>query len=260
MNIAGIYLSGTGNTRHCIEKLVKLVDAEADVVAIESSLAAETIKESDTIYIGYPVQFSNMPYMVRDYISKHSELWKGKDVFILATMSTFSGDGAGCSARLLKKYGANVLGGLHIKMPDSVSDVKLLKKSEEKNKAIIIRADEKIEKAAELIKKGKYQKNGLSFISHIAGLVGQRLWFYEKTKDYSNKLEIHENCNICGKCVRNCPMGNISIINNNIITHDRCTMCYRCISLCPKKAITLLGKEVVTQYRIESIYNEQTEQ
>lgn len=55
----GIYLSGTGNTKHCVEKLVNLLD--------------------DT-------------------------------------------------ARLLKKYGAEILGGLQIKMPDSVCDSKLLKK------------------------------------------------------------------------------------------------------------------------------------
>lgn len=42
-------------------------------------------------------------------------------------MGAFSGDGAGCTARLLKKYGAIILGGLHIKMPDSVCDSKLLK-------------------------------------------------------------------------------------------------------------------------------------
>lgn len=40
----------------------------------------------------------------------------------------FSGDGTGCAARLLKKYGAQILGGVQIKMPDSVCDSKLLKK------------------------------------------------------------------------------------------------------------------------------------
>ena len=31
----GIYLSGTGNTKYCITKLVKLIDASADVVPLE---------------------------------------------------------------------------------------------------------------------------------------------------------------------------------------------------------------------------------
>lgn len=62
-------------------------------------------------------------------INDHSRLWKDKRVLCVATMGLFSGDGADCSARLLKKHGAKIVGGLHICMPDSVCDVKLLKKT-----------------------------------------------------------------------------------------------------------------------------------
>lgn len=78
----------------------------------------------------------------------------------VATMGLFSGDGAGCSARLLKKHGAKIVGGLHICMPDSVCDVKLLKKTAEKNRWIIRAADRKIEKCADGIRQGKYPKDG----------------------------------------------------------------------------------------------------
>ncbi len=87
-------------------------------------------------------------------------------------MRAFSGDGAGCTARLLKKYGAVILGGLHMHMPDSVCDSKLLKKSIEENRKIVIAADEKIEKTARDIQRGKYPKEGISFFSHMAGLFG----------------------------------------------------------------------------------------
>lgn len=36
-----------------------------------------------------------------------------------------------------KKYGAEILGGIQIKMPDSVCDSKLLKKSIEENRQIV---------------------------------------------------------------------------------------------------------------------------
>ena len=74
---------------------------------------------------------------------------------------------------------------------------------------------------------------------------------YKKTKGYSNKLKINNNCIGCGKCVSICPMKNLILRNKKVVSNDRCTMCYRCISLCPQKAITLLGNEVVEQYRIE---------
>ena len=136
-------------------------------------------------------------------------------------------------------------------MPDSVCDSKLLKKEIEENKQIVRNADKRIEQAAEQIKNGKYPQEGLSFIAHIKGLFGQRLWFYRKTIGYTDKLKISDSCIGCGVCSKVCPMKNIEMNENRAIPRGRCTMCYRCISLCPQKAITLLGKKVQEQCRFE---------
>ena len=249
--MVGIYLSGTGNTKHCIEKLLRLLDETAQAIPIESFNAVEVLPQHDFIVLAYPVQFSNAPIMVRDFIKRYSSLWKGKKVLCVATMGLFSGDGAGCSARLLKKYGAKVVGGLHIQMPDSVCDVKLLKKSVEQNREIIKAADRKIEETAEKIKKGKYPHDGIYFYDRIAGLLCQRLWYYGKTKNYANDLKIGSECIGCGLCEKLCPMRNLHVENGKAIAGNHCTMCYRCISSCPRKAITLLGNEVVEQCRFE---------
>ncbi|MGN0163669.1 MAG: EFR1 family ferrodoxin [Candidatus Ornithomonoglobus sp.] len=247
----GIYLSGTGNTKHCIEKLTSLLDNSAKSIPLESTNVIEEIKKNSAIILGYPTQYSNAPYMVRDFINRNKMLWNGKKILCVATMGAFSGDGAGCTARLLKKYGATILGGLHIKMPDSVCDSKLLKKTIEQNKEIVIQADKKIEFAAQQIKQDKYPKDGITLISHIIGLLGQRLWFYGKTTGYTDKLKISKNCIGCELCVSLCPMKNISVQNGKAVADKKCTMCYRCISHCPQKAITLLGSEVKEQCRYE---------
>lgn len=210
----GIYLSGTGNTKHCVEKLVNLLDDTARCIPLET------------------------PYIINMLENEN-------------TMGLFSGDGTGCTARLLKKYGAEILGGLQIKMPDSVCDSKLLKKGIEENRQIVKNADKRIEQTAEQIKSGIYPKEGLSFIAHIKGLFGQRLWFYRKTIYYTDKLKISDSCIGCGLCSKECPMKNIKMKENRAVPGKRCTMCYRCISLCPQKAITLLGKKVQEQCRLE---------
>ena len=71
--------------------------------------------------------------MRSDFIHNNSSVWKEKRVFIIATMALFSGDGTGVLGRLLKQYGAKTTGGLHLQMPDSIADEKVLKRSLRKN-------------------------------------------------------------------------------------------------------------------------------
>lgn len=249
--IIGIYFSGTGNSRHAVDKLVHLLDEKAPIYPLEDKHIVEYIKQADTIYFSYPTQFSNAPIYVRDFIKSH-DIFKDKKIFCICTMGAFSGDGSGCTARLFKKKKAKIIGGLHLKMVDSVCDSTLLKKSDEVNKEILRKADFKIEKAANDIKNNHYPKQGLSFFSHMLGLFGQRLWFYHESKSYSSKLTINPNlCIGCGLCSKICPLNNITMKDGKPVPHNHCTKCYRCISHCPKKAITLLGKEVVEQTTYE---------
>lgn len=78
----GIYLSGTGNTRHCVEKLIYLLDDTAKVIPLENPQITHILEQQDTIILRYPTQFSNAPYMVRDFIKRNSQLWKGKKYFV----------------------------------------------------------------------------------------------------------------------------------------------------------------------------------
>ncbi|MDE7082263.1 MAG: EFR1 family ferrodoxin [Clostridia bacterium] len=248
----GIYFSGTGNTKHCVDMLLSELESGAKSLSIEDETAVPAISESEEIVLGYPVYFSNIPKIVREFLDNYGKVFNGKKVFIICTMGLFSGDGAGCSARILKKYGAEIIGGLHLKMPDCIGDNKLLKKSEKENAEIISATEEKIRLTAKKIKNGKYPKNGLSFLHRLAGLFGQRLYFYNKPLNYCKTVSVDsKKCVSCGICGGLCPMKNISIEDNKVVFKDRCTACYRCFSHCPKQAITVMGKKFYTQYYFE---------
>lgn len=248
----GIYFSGTGNSRYALEVFLSRYDETAKMLSLEDESLVNYIENNEGIVFAYSVQYSNIPKILQDFVEKNRNLWKGKKIFIIATMGLFSGDGAGILARQLQKHGAKITGGLHLKMPDSIADVKALKRPTEKNKELVRKAEKKIDQAVQNMKHGKPPQEGMGFWSHMAGLFGQRLYFYHKTKHYTDKVKIDSRkCVGCGKCVEVCPMKNLRIEHNFAMAGEKCTMCYRCINMCPKQAITLLGKNIVDQGTIE---------
>ena len=250
--MVGIYFSGTGNSRYVAELFINEYDKAAKAFSIEHDNVIKAVKNEDMLVFAYPVQYSTVPKILRDFIIDHKELWKNKKVFVIATMGLFSGDGAGILGRLLQKCGAEILGGLHLKMPDSIGDEKVLKRPLEKNKELVTKAEQKIRKSVNLLKSGKPTQEGIGILYRISGFFGQRLYFGHKTKNYSDKLRVDEDkCIGCGKCEKLCPMNNIKIVGKKVAQNNRCTMCYRCINNCPKQAMTLLGKTVVEQSVIE---------
>lgn len=248
----GIYFSGTGNTKFCVERFLQYYGNTIDFFPMEEERAVTALCDATEILLAYPVYYSNLPKIVRDFITKNSSLFAGKKIYIIATMGLFSGDGAGCGARLMRRCHAKILGGLHVKMPDCISDEKVLKRTSELNRKIIQDAEKKLKNAAESLKAGKPVREGLGLGSHAAGLLGQRLWFYTKTQKYSSGLKINlGKCIGCGKCMSLCPMENITIREQKAFPHAKCTMCYRCVNRCPVQAITLLGKRVYEQSSVE---------
>ena len=248
----GVYFSGTGNTKYCVEYVLNKLDSNGASYAIERAGVIAAVKSSDEIVFAYPVYYSNLPKIVREFIVNNAELWRGKKIFVIATMGLFSGDGAGCSARLFKKYGAEILGGLHLKMPDCIGDVKLLKKTLDENRKTILKAEHKMDLTINRIKNGKFPKEGLNFFYRIVGVFGQRLYFSGKTKRYFTKIRTDESkCVKCGLCASLCPMSNI-VIADTVVYRDKCTMCYRCFANCPKQAITIIGKHVYEQCKFDN--------
>ena len=244
MNYLGLYFSGTGNSRLCVEEFMKTINKDYCLSSIEDYDVIQKIEAADEIILAYPIYYSNIPLILKEFINIHNHLWNKKKIFLIATQGMFSGDGSGYCARLLKKYGAIICGGVHIKMPDNTIDVKLLKNKKERE--TIARGKEKVHHAATLYSMKTPPKQGLHPTSRILGLFVQRLWFSRMVKTYKNFPKInHNTCIGCKNCVVSCPMTNLSLdVNTRTIHKNKCTLCYRCVHVCPTHAITILGKKV----------------
>ena len=245
----GLYFSGTGNTRYCVEQFVSAVENGAKSFSIEDSNIINELPKHDIIVFGFPIYYSNLPKIVKDFIAENANVFKGKKVFIIATKALFNAYGVGHATNLFKKYGAEYIGSLQVYMPNNIWDSPngiLFSKNYIK---IYKKADEKIAKAAQKYEDNKPTKSGLNILNLVFGAVLKILPFYPKTSNYISAPKIdNEKCTGCEKCVNICPMNNIENVNDKAVSSDRCTICYRCFSYCPEQALTILGKKVYDQY------------
>lgn len=81
--MTGIFFSGTGNTKYCVEKFLEEYDNTAQAFSIEENNVVQKIIESQDIVFGYPVQFSNIPKILKDFIASNSDIWKNKKYLLL---------------------------------------------------------------------------------------------------------------------------------------------------------------------------------
>lgn len=91
--MVGIYFSGTGNSRYALELFLqeynKQVESQRDedfiggAFSIEDGNAVDAVKAHGTIAFSYPVQYSTVPKILRDFVIDNQELWKNKKYLLL---------------------------------------------------------------------------------------------------------------------------------------------------------------------------------
>ncbi|WP_313758751.1 flavodoxin domain-containing protein [Tissierella sp.] len=86
----GVYFSGTGNSKYCIEKFLQEYDTTEMAFSIEDNELLKQIDKHKDIIFSCPVQYSNIPKILKDFLVNHKVMWKDKRVFVIATMGFFS--------------------------------------------------------------------------------------------------------------------------------------------------------------------------
>ncbi len=61
--------------------------------------------------------------------------------------------------------------------------------------------------------------------------------FRKRLNHFAENFKINQNCNGCGWCAKNCPVGTIKIVYGKPVFSDTCVSCMRCIYGCPNNAI-----------------------
>ena len=248
--LLAIYFSGTGNTAYAVKRLcARLTEAGLECVtrSIEDEISGGDMAAADTVLIGYPIYGSDMPRMLKEFLSARAAEFEGKDIITLATQLKGSGDGGALAMRLLKRVGIKRAASIHINLPSNISDFPLISrfwifkiKNGEQLARKAARANRKIDKCAAGILSGRRVKHGRRFFSRPLGLFQRIPYRLFIEKRYARKLKIDgQLCNKCGLCAECCPADNIS---GGIVPQNNCNLCYRCINMCHAKAISLVTK------------------
>jgi len=246
--LGAFYFSGTGNTRYVTEKLCGLLknNFEVTVKDICAPDAADELKSSETVILAFPVYGSTPPVPMREFVFANAQSLKGKQAIIVATQYMFSGDGAASLGRAVEKLGAKVTHAEHFRMPNNISDCKILAiKNGSELSGMLEKTERRIERFARKICCGSPLKRGFNPISRAVGFFSQRALFRKGEKEKRILLKVKKAaCVGCGACVRACPVKNIELLNGIAVPLGKCVLCYRCVNLCPQKAIKLFGKSL----------------
>ena len=234
-----LYFSGTGNSKYIANTFSKKMNASCHSIEEKIDFKYE-IKKHDTIAFCYPVYASNVPRIMREFVTRNVESLKDKKLIIFCTQLMFSGDGARVFTDLLPEGYGKVIYAEHFNMPNNICNSGIFSiKNGEKTKKYIKAAQKKIDRICNDLQKGKIKLRGFNKVSNIMGK-GQGVHWSEIEEKNKSSVQVDEGCIKCGLCARLCPMKNLNLTTKEIVHNDNCILCYRCVNACPKKAITVL--------------------
>lgn len=231
------YFSGTGNTRilaELFQKELRKRKYRVDLYRIEDILnKKKKYQNYDITGIGYPIHAFNAPRIVFDFI-KNLPRSDNKKVFLFKCPGDPLLQG-GVTSKIrsrLKSKGYTVFHESLIVMPANV----MIKFNDRFVKQLYDAAVRKIKTRVKEICRGKtrLQKNS-AMARLITGVFSslESLGSHFGARDF----KVNKSCNMCGKCIKDCPTRNIYRKNNKIRFRLQCVLCLRCLYGCPRMAI-----------------------
>ena len=239
MRAVAYYFTGTGNTKHVLEKLKAEWEKRGHTMDLIRILpdTSPALDGYDRIIVGYPVHGFNAPTPIYKFLKMIPQLPEGerRGVFLMRTsgeplkLNHASGI---VPARILKKRGYQVVGEFHHVMPYNIifrHPDGLVARMEEASNLKIMRDTDDLEAGKGWRAKVNAARRAFTFmvrIEHPAMPAIGRGFHVKKSL-----------CMGCGKCAKECPRGNITMKNGKPKFGGHCVGCMACSFLCPKDAV-----------------------
>lgn len=236
-----ICFSGTGNTAYASDCLHKILGDEIMVLSPgllhNPSLIKTSISDRRMIWM-LPVHSWAPPKLILKIIKENNFKFHPDTVHHLVITC---GDDIGYAdkvwASAIRKRGWKVGSIFSVQMPNSYVflpgfDVDPQQLADEKLKRVPDKANEiaaaiEGEKPITNVVRGAFPFTKTYLIQPIFTL----------TLLSTKYFRVNERCKGCGKCVQNCPLITIRLVDSKPVWDKKCTMCLRCYHICPHHAI-----------------------
>ena len=245
------YFSGTGNARNAAMWIIKIAEKKGlktHLVNIDRFENVDLPELSERALIGFcfPTHGFNMPPIVLKFLLKFPKV-KNVDAFILNTRAGLklnkffipgiSGAAQLLPALILRFKGFRIVGMQPLDLPSNWIFLhpglkgKVVKSIYERCKGIV-------DNFATNILNGKRKYKALLSLPIDIALLPIALAYYFIGRFFLAKTLIATDaCNQCEKCVDQCPVKAIEMINDRPFWSYNCESCMRCVNACPQRAI-----------------------
>lgn len=243
--------SGTGNTLRVSELLVeelRIHGAEADIFAIRADAEKPEIAGYNMLLIAYPVHAFNAPANVLKFLKSLPHVDK-MPVYIVRTSGEplKLNDASGITPRrILKKRGYEVRGEFSCVMPYNI----IFRHSDPMAARMWSAAELRIKRVAEEIAAGRRELKKVNMFRRFVAFVLR----IEHTAMpiIGRHFRATESCIGCGICAKECPQGNIKMVEGKPKFGKTCVGCMACAFTCPKDALKI---SLLNGWRVNGRYS-----
>lgn len=232
-----LYFSATGNTEFIAKELAKQLEDECINLLDRVKTNDYTTLYSEKPYIiCAPVYVCEMPRFMSKYLKKQT-FTGNKNVYFIFTSGGYCGISGQLAKSMFRKKKMNYRGHAEFKMPRNyvANDAYPMLSTEEIEKRIVD-SHEMLDSVVANIKAGsKLTARHIFLFETLITVPFNPVWCKLKlrAKDFFST----DKCVGCGKCVKLCPLNNISLKEKKPVWEDNCTHCMACIGNCPTQAI-----------------------
>lgn len=230
MKIGFYVFSGTGNTRKVCRALADILEERGHTVKFGEMTCAET--GFDRVVVGYPVHAFNAPAPVLKFLKSLPK--DGASVYLVPV----SGEALKLNTaavvsprRVLRRRGYDARGEFWFVMPYNI----IFKHSDAMAARMWRAAEARLPSVADIIiknEKSALKVNAPSrFVSFVLRIEHTAMPLIGRGFNVTDK------CDGCGKCAKQCPMGNITMEDGRPKFGGQCTACMRCVFDCHKNAV-----------------------